>query len=600
MLFPAAPLTRRQRVIYWSLVVFCAATRLVAVARSIWDWDEALFSLGMRKYDVALHHPHPPGFPLFIAMGRALRLVIPSDFRALQTVTVISAMLLFPAVYAFGRAIGLRFESAAIAGLLCAFFPNVWFFGGTAFSDLPSIVLVLFAVGFLMRGADDARAYFVGTLLLALAIGYRPQNLLVGLIPGMWATWHRWRRSRRDVILAALLGTVIVAAQYGTAMWLTGPERYLNAVRAHRQYIWDIDSFRNPDRPPLWRIFDRFFIKQYGAPALSVITSVVALIGIVSGIRQRSRPLLFALAAFGPFAILAWMVLDRFSISRFSIGYIPLFAVLAAEGIGAVALMVSRRFASERPWVEWGLAVALAGAFFLWTFPALAVARESISPPEEAVAAVARTIDPKSAQLYVAVSMGPFMEYSLPDFPWKRAYDEFTLPVGAGSRPTYLLLERDVSRVTGLSFTREHDRMWNIARRHYFDVSLERLDKLPQFGDGWYGPEHSDRDEWRWMGGHSTTLLPPTSSATRLRLHLTFPSEILPLHPHLIIVVNGVPIDRIAVAEESLEREYHIAARDRQWNTLELTIDRTTREGDPQGNGRELGAMLRMLVWGGE
>src|SRR5256885_4788612 len=105
----------------------------------------------MRSYDVAQHHPHPPGFPLFIALGRAVRLLGLDDFHALQAVSTVAAMLLFPAVLMLGRELRLRAETAMAAAALCAFFPNVWFFGGTAFSDVASLTLVVFAVALLLR-----------------------------------------------------------------------------------------------------------------------------------------------------------------------------------------------------------------------------------------------------------------------------------------------------------------------------------------------------------------------------------------------------------------------------------------------------------------
>ena len=74
----------RQRTLLIALGVVCALTRFLAMARSLWDWDEALFTMAMRDYDVTLHHPHPPGFPVFIAMARIARLIVPDDFRALQ------------------------------------------------------------------------------------------------------------------------------------------------------------------------------------------------------------------------------------------------------------------------------------------------------------------------------------------------------------------------------------------------------------------------------------------------------------------------------------------------------------------------------------
>jgi hypothetical protein len=59
--------TARQKRIVLVLTIAIALTRLAATARSLWDWDEALFTMAVRDYDVARHHPHPPGYPLFIA-----------------------------------------------------------------------------------------------------------------------------------------------------------------------------------------------------------------------------------------------------------------------------------------------------------------------------------------------------------------------------------------------------------------------------------------------------------------------------------------------------------------------------------------------------
>src|SRR5436190_1257236 len=136
---PAAappPLTSRERTIVWIVAAVCALTRFLAMARTLWWWDEALFCLGVRSYDVTQHHPHPPGFPVYVGAAKLLRLVTGSDFHALQAINVIAGMLLFPVLFLLAREIGFRFPTATIAAALCAFFPNVWFFGGTALSDV--------------------------------------------------------------------------------------------------------------------------------------------------------------------------------------------------------------------------------------------------------------------------------------------------------------------------------------------------------------------------------------------------------------------------------------------------------------------------------
>jgi hypothetical protein len=335
---PPAPLTARERTIFWCVAAVCALSRFASMARSLWDWDEALFMLGMRSYDVTQHHPHPPGFPAYIGLGRLVRVVIHDDFRALQAINLAAGILLFPALFMLARELRLRVPTAIVAGVLCAFFPNVWFFGGTAFSDVASIVLVVFAAAFLLRGCRDAKAYFAGALLLAIAAGIRPQNLMIGLAPALIATWHRARVAWRDVVFAALIGIVVTGVAFGGAIAATGSfDSYMSAVRAHGDYISRVDSFRSPERPPLWRLFDRFFIKQYDCTPLGIVISLFVAVSIVGAIRGRDRRMLVNFLIFGPFAISAWLMLDRFSISRFAIGYIPMFAIFAADGIARIA-----------------------------------------------------------------------------------------------------------------------------------------------------------------------------------------------------------------------------------------------------------------------
>ena len=38
--------------------------------RTLEDLDSINFALGVRHFDVAQHQPHPPGYPVFIALGK--------------------------------------------------------------------------------------------------------------------------------------------------------------------------------------------------------------------------------------------------------------------------------------------------------------------------------------------------------------------------------------------------------------------------------------------------------------------------------------------------------------------------------------------------
>ncbi|MFZ2491506.1 MAG: hypothetical protein WA208_08475, partial [Thermoanaerobaculia bacterium] len=109
-----------------------AISRLPAVAKSLWDGDEALLALSVLGQEV----PGPPAHPLFVAVAKLLHAAGLHEFQALQAIATASAMLLFPAAYFLARELGFPFHSSAAGAALFAVLPNVWLIGGTAFADV--------------------------------------------------------------------------------------------------------------------------------------------------------------------------------------------------------------------------------------------------------------------------------------------------------------------------------------------------------------------------------------------------------------------------------------------------------------------------------
>ncbi|HEX3108905.1 MAG TPA: hypothetical protein VHU41_07405, partial [Thermoanaerobaculia bacterium] len=370
-------------------------------------------------------------------------------------------------------------------------------------------------------------------------------------------------------------------------------DRYAGAIRAHADYIARIDSWRSPERPALWRLLDRFFLKQYESPALSMVTSLFALISAIGALRNRDRRIGMIVLAFAPFAISAWLMLDRFSINRFSIGYIPMFAILAADGIDRVT--------ARRRNLEWVVGGVLILAFVIFTWPALTVVRTTFSPPYAAVRAAREHLDAARDQLYVGFAMSPFVEYLDASSPWTKVLDERALPLSQPKKRAWLLTEIDMTKPSGFVFTRAHDQLWHIARRHYFDVALEPFGAQAQFVSGWYPAERNGQEENRWMGRRSTTILPGRSGDTVLRLVYDIPDELVPQRPTLTVKLNGVIIDQSQLTEAHLSRDFHVEpAPNNTPNTLELSLDRTVnpRAQHLGDDPRELGLLVHFLAWG--
>jgi len=418
------PLSRRERLVLVALSLAVALTRWFAMAKSLWDWDEALFVLAVREYDVAAYHPQPPGFPLFIALAKLLPF---DEFRALQTLVVLASLFVFPAAFFLARELRARFFVSCAAGLLLAFMPNVWFYGGTAFSDVPSMVLSLVASALLLRGCRSDRALLGGCVVLGIAAGIRPQNVLIAAAPLLIAFFCK----RRTAILGAAVVTVIVVASYGGAALATGDvAAYRTAIAEHGQYIRATDSFLGELRPSLIQVADDFFLRPFRAPLINVVLCVLMLIGLV----RRRPPALYALAIFGPFLLFAWLFLDFHSASRFSVAYMPLFAILAAEGLDLANVRVPAL-------------AAVVATMVIWTWPALTVVRTTDSPPVAALKSV------QGRHLEFDASLGAHVA---------------ALHRDGGGPPATLKEGRGLN-----TFARPRERLSGIARPRYFEVAVD-------------------------------------------------------------------------------------------------------------------------------
>ena len=59
-------------------------SRFALLPSGPWEWDETLFARGLLRFDLRAHFPHPPGFPLWILLGKAMLPFVSEALRGLQ------------------------------------------------------------------------------------------------------------------------------------------------------------------------------------------------------------------------------------------------------------------------------------------------------------------------------------------------------------------------------------------------------------------------------------------------------------------------------------------------------------------------------------
>lgn len=555
--------SRREIRTAWALFALTAVTRVAAFARSLWDWDEALFALAVRDYDVALYHPQPPGFPLFIGLAKLL----PGDeFRALQLLTLGASILVFPAMLFLARELRVTARVALAAAVLLAFLPNVWLFGGTALSDVPSMVVSITACALMLRGCRDGRSALAGVALLGAAIAVRPQNALIGLPAALLVLRFR----PRAAIAGGVLAAAVIGVSYGAAVQQSGGwAAYSEVLAVHGRYLREADSFTAAARPSLLRLADDFFYRPFRAELFNAALAILGAAGLVGAVRRREWQMLIALATFVPFALVAWLSLDFHSASRFSIAWMPLVALLAARGMpsrGAV-------------WITAAFAAGV--SFRMW--PGMSEVRNSDSPPVAALEAALLT-DPGSATLWLddrlAAHGGLLLQHRAHHLAGGGA------PVVMQKRVAALLVQEGTSDAPGArNFIRPRAGLEGIVRDRFFEASIVPLARV-SFREGWYGEEGPIPTPWRWMGRRARIVLPRRDGPARIEMRMHVPAA-----GAVDVLADGRLLERLmATAGADLAREWTLKRMPRE--IVLVTTSAVHARGDP----RELALRLDWLV----
>ena len=576
-------MTRREKQIVLALSILIALTRFMALSHSMWDWDEGLFSAALHDYNVAAHHPHPPGFPLYVALGRLFRLVIHDDFRALRAVNLLASLFLFPVAFALARAMKFPFAVACSAGVLLAFLPNVWYYGGTAFSDGVNLVLLIAALALLF--GDRLR---LGTAVFALSLLVRPQNVLCAY-PWFVAAWRK--RSAKHAAIAAAIAVAIVAGGYGIGAYVTGWPSWLGAVRAHQHYVTTVDGFRNPDRPPPWRLVPLFVLDPFEAGRRMLAVSVFAAVAIVLPKRRDAD----ALATFGPNVVFALFMLNPIYSSRLSLSYMPLHALLAADGIARLAGLVRRpRLALAAQLV---VVAALAGRLASWTLGPLSEVRRSDAPPVQAMKWVRRNI-PIGSTLFIDGGYGPLAGVYLTSYDAHFVDGEEELGKLPPLRNAWYLADHSSAGPAAVNFRRPRKRLFALFTRRYFESSIRPMAGAVRYLDGWYDEEgNTAGDRWRWMGRRARVQLQAIAGGGELRFTAGVPVDV-EAPPTVTVTVDGKVLDSFVATTRSVTRRYSLppssAAHEVIFDVSNAVNPAREHRG---GDARDLGMQLNSITW---
>jgi hypothetical protein len=218
------------------------AAQLLNLSRQSLEWDAAQYNLATVHYDLALHQPHPPGYPVWVALVKLVGLLTGSPGVAQG---LASFGFTLAALWAYHRlaSLWLGADPARAAACVLAASPLLLLYA--AFQSSSAAELCGSAVvGWLAWRAwnRDARAAGWLFVVIALCAGLRPQMgfFLTPLAAVSIALALVRTRQWRPAALGAATSVAVVGAWLVPLLWLTGGwTRYAALVHGSYQVFAD-------------------------------------------------------------------------------------------------------------------------------------------------------------------------------------------------------------------------------------------------------------------------------------------------------------------------------------------------------------------------
>jgi hypothetical protein len=367
----------------WTLALALAflGGHLPFLSPGLEDIDSLNFALGVRDFDPTRHQPHPPGYPLFIALGKLARWMGLSEAHALAVwgslfgvLSILALMQLFRAVdgvdqRALDHAASWR---AALATVLTVTCPLFWFTAVRPMSDIPGLGVALLAQGLLatafwrQRGmqpghreamVESGRLIVLGSFVAALAMGFRSQTIWLTGPPFLLVILHRIGRGAAGAMLGASMVFALGVTSWAVPMVIAsgGLGAYVGALGSQAgEDLSGVDMLiGNPTARTLAAALRNTFVLPWGTVALGSVVLALSILGSGVMLARARTGLLLLVVLVGPYAVLHLLFQETVT-SRYALPLIPVVCYLAIRGVSLVGRRAAFSVAAVLAlWAAW-------------------------------------------------------------------------------------------------------------------------------------------------------------------------------------------------------------------------------------------------------
>jgi hypothetical protein len=346
-------------VVSLALALVTLASRWPYRARMLYNWDAVQFALALREFDIAKHQPHPPGYLLYVGLGRLVNATLADATLAYVTLAMVFSAATTVTVYWLARALYDRTTAGAAAALL-AVSPLFWFYGSVGLTYAGEAFGATLMALLAYRALQGHVAHlYAGAVCLGLTGGLRPSVLLL-LLP-LWAVsaWLGIRERKRLVAAGALL-TAAVLAWLLPLVWLSGGWRaYLRASSELYRIMVLPTSVLGGDPDATFR--QARYVLESILVGLGPLALALGALPFLARRRGWTRREWFLLGWIAP--PIAVYTLVHFGQAGYVLTFLPALVILLSHAMVELVTAGTQRL--RRPQWRWALTVAALGPLLL-------------------------------------------------------------------------------------------------------------------------------------------------------------------------------------------------------------------------------------------
>ncbi|MFH1536636.1 MAG: DUF2723 domain-containing protein [Patescibacteria group bacterium] len=215
---------KKQINLYLSLLIgaLIIVSSLFFLSTYLYNWDTGQFALGLEHFDVKMHQPHPPGYPIFIFLGKILDYIFNNANLSLSILSLLFATLAGVFFYYLVITVSKNQKLAFMSSLFFIFNPVFWFYREVALTytvDLLASILIALA-GFKILFTRQYKYFYLIALVFGLVGGIRP-SLLPLLFPLMILILF-FVRSKKVVFWSLTLFVICFLSWFVPMVYISG------------------------------------------------------------------------------------------------------------------------------------------------------------------------------------------------------------------------------------------------------------------------------------------------------------------------------------------------------------------------------------------